>query len=259
MKIDLHNHTPRCNHAEGEPKSFIESALEAGIDIFGFADHAPMNFDKKYRMSFEQMRGYEEEIRELARIYQDKITIRLGYEVDYLEGYMDRRVLEAKVDYLIGSVHFINEWGFDNPEFIGHYQDANLEEIWKEYFDNVAKMARTGLFNIVGHFDLIKVFNFHPNGDIRPLAEEALDCIAKADMTLELNSAGWRKPVDEAYPSLELLRMAYDRNITITFGSDAHRVEEIGYKQKELYKLAHSAGYTKVADFCNKERRLHTF
>ncbi len=259
MKIDLHNHTPLCNHAEGDIETFVKTAIEVGIDIFGFADHAPMDFDEKYRMNFEQMKEYEAEVREVAKKYQDKITIRLGYEVDYLENHIDRRVIEADVDYLIGSVHFIDEWGFDNPEFIGNYQGVDLKQIWQKYFDAITQMAKSELFNIVGHFDLIKVFNFKPNCDICQLAEEALDAIAKADMTMEINSAGWRKPVNEAYPSLELLRMAYDRGITITFSSDAHRIEEIGYRQKSIYELANSAGYKEVADFCNKERRLHKF
>ncbi len=259
MNIDLHNHTPLCNHAEGEPEEYIEAALARGIDIFGFADHAPMDFDPNYRMYFEEMEEYETEVRELARRYEDRITIRLGYEVDYLPGYMDERVLNAEVDYLIGSVHFIDEWGFDNPEFIGHYENADLNKIWREYFAAVEAMADSHLFDIVGHLDLIKVFNYRPEGDIRPLAEGALDAIAAAGMTLELNAAGWRKPVAEAYPSLDLLRMAHDRKIPITFASDAHKPEQVGYKMEELHALAKAAGYREAADFRNRERRLLKF
>ncbi|ADV45956.1 histidinol-phosphatase HisJ family protein [Nitratifractor salsuginis] len=259
MTIDLHNHTPRCNHAEGSIDEYIEAALAKGIYIFGFSDHAPMDFDEKYRMAFEEMSGYEEEVREAAERYKDKITLRLGYEVDYLPGHMDERVLNAEVDYFIGSVHFIDEWGFDNPEFIGEYENADLDTIWREYFEAVEAMAQSRLFDIVGHLDLIKVFNYKPRSDIRTLAEGALDAIASADMTLELNAAGWRKPVAEAYPSLDLLRMAHDRKIPITFASDAHKPEQVGYKMGQLHALARKAGYSEAADFHRRERRLLKF
>ena len=259
MTIDLHNHTPLCNHAEGSVDEYVKAAIDKGIDIFGFADHAPMDFDEKYRMGFDQMAAYEAEVREAAARYADRIALRLGYEVDFLPGHMDERVLNAEVDYLIGSVHFIDEWGFDNPEFIGKYEDADLDTIWREYFEAVEAMARSGLFDIAGHLDLIKVFNYRPDADIRSLAEGSLDAIAAAEMTMELNAAGWRKPVGEAYPSLDLLRMAHDRGIPITFASDAHKPAQVGYKMNELHALAREAGYREAADFCNRERRLLKF
>ncbi|MEA2091504.1 MAG: histidinol-phosphatase, partial [Campylobacterota bacterium] len=166
MRVDLHNHTSLCNHAEGEIFEYIEKAIECGTEYFGFSDHAPMDFDPKYRMSFFQMQEYEKSILEAKKKYKDKIEIFLGYEVDYLKGHMDKRVLNAKVDYLIGSVHFIDEWGFDNPEFIGHYEHEDIDEIWQKYFNAIEEMANSGLFDIVGHLDLIKVFKFMPNKNI---------------------------------------------------------------------------------------------
>ena len=75
-------------------------------------------------------------------------------------------ILNANVDYLIGSVHFLqnkNEmWGFDNPEFIGVYKSVDIDKIWEDYFDAIEAMAKTNYFQIVGHLDLIKVFKFLP-------------------------------------------------------------------------------------------------
>ena len=257
--IDLHNHTPLCNHAEGSIDDYIKAAIQSGIDIFGFSDHAPMGFDPKYRMSFEQMAEYESAVKAAQKKYRNRIEIRLGYEVDWLPGYMDERVLNADVDYLIGSVHFIDKWGFDNPEFIGRYESADLEAIWRDYFDLVKQMAESKLFDIVGHLDLIKVFKFIPKGDIRPFAASALDAIAKADMAIEINAAGFRKPVGEAYPSQRLLEMAFERGIPITFGSDAHKPEQVGYKMAEIHALAKAVGYTEAADFIGRERVMHPF
>ena len=259
FSIDLHNHTTRCNHAEGTIDDYIRKAIAEGIDIFGFSDHAPMDFDPQYRMGFEEMTEYEAEVREAKKRYADKIEIRLGYEVDWLPGHVDRRVLEAEVDYLIGSVHFIDRWGFDNPEFIGKYEGADIDGIWRDYFDLVKAMAESRLFDIVGHLDLIKVFKYVPRTDVRLIAEEAMDAIAEADMVIELNAAGYRKPIGEAYPGRELLQMAFERNIPITFGSDAHTPEQVGFKKEELHAFARSVGYTEAADFVKRQRRMLPF
>ncbi|MCW9025948.1 MAG: histidinol-phosphatase, partial [Thiovulaceae bacterium] len=203
MIVDLHNHTTLCNHAEGTIEDYVKQAIRNNTQYFGFSDHAPMSFDPKYRMDFSEMKTYENSVLDIKEKYKDKIEILLGYEVDYLEGHMDETVLKADVDYLIGSVHFIDKWGFDNPEFIGKYEEKNIDEIWQKYFDSIEAMANSKLFDIVGHLDLIKVFKFLPKNPILSIAKNALKAIKKADMVIELNAAGFRKPIAEAYPSFE--------------------------------------------------------
>ena len=259
MKIDLHNHTTLCNHAEGSVEDYVQSAISKKVDIFGFSDHAPMDFDPAYRMSFDQIPLYFQMVREMKKKYQADIEILLGFEVDYLKGHLDKRVLDADVDYLIGSVHFINEWGFDNPEFIGRYQHEDIDEIWRKYFELVEQMAQSGTFDIVGHLDLIKVFKFMPKKDIRLLAAKALKAIKQADMVIEINMAGYRKPVAEPYPSPTLLEEIYALDIPITFGSDAHKPEQIDLFREDVEKLARSIGYTHCATFRNRDRELLTF
>lgn len=259
MKIDLHNHTTLCNHAEGTVAEYVEAAIGAGIDIFGFSDHAPMTFDPKYRMKFEEMALYRRMVMEAKAAYTDRIELLFGYEVDYLEGHMDERVLGADVDYLIGSVHFIDEWGFDNPEFIGRYKHEDIDVIWQRYFDQIEAMANSRLFDIVGHLDLIKVFKFMPRGDITAMAARALDAIADAGMALEINVAGYRKPVAEAYPSAPLLQAARSREIPITFGSDAHKPDQIGLFREEAERLAREAGYDRCVYYIGRARRETAF
>ena len=254
MIVDLHNHTPLCNHAEGSVAEYIHAAMQAGTKIFGFSDHAPMDFDPQYRMKFEEMQEYEQEVLKAKEKYKDQVEILLGYEVDYLPGHMDTRVLNADVDYLIGSVHFIEGWGFDNPEFIGKWESQDVDEIWQKYFDTIAEMAKSRLFNIVGHLDLIKVFKFMPKGDISVMAREALVAIKEANMVLELNVAGYRKDVAECYPSASLLRDAYALGIPITFASDAHKPEQVGLFHDEIVQLAREIGYTECVYFKKKKQ-----
>ena len=259
MRIDLHNHTTRCNHAKGSMKSYVERAIELGIDIYGFSEHAPMDFDEHYRLKFEEMDAYISDVQSLQKEYQDRIKILLGYEVDYLKGHIDKRVINSKVDYLIGSVHFLGTWGFDNPEFNDEYSKRNIDDVWLEYFSNIEDMAQTGYFDIVGHFDLIKVFNFLPKKDIRSIATPALKAIKKANMVVELNSAGLRKPCKEVYPSQLLLEVAYELDIPITFSSDAHAIGQVGFKYNEVTKLAKKVGYSKAVTFEQRQKELITF
>jgi len=172
---------------------------------------------------------------------------------------MDERVLCCNVDYLIGSVHFLEGWGFDNPEFIGAWETQDIDEIWQKYFDTIEEMANSRLFDIVGHLDLIKVFKFMPKGNINAMAKNALVAIKNADMTLELNISGYRKKVQEAYPSSSLLRMAYEIGIPITFSSDAHAPKQIAMFSDEILKVAKDVGYTKCAYYINRKRHFINF
>ncbi|MBE0513701.1 histidinol-phosphatase [Sulfurimonas sp.] len=259
MIVDLHNHTKLCNHAEGEISHYVEKAIECNIKYFGFSEHAPMNFDQKYRIKFEQMREYEKSVLEAKEKYKESLEILLGYEVDYLKGYMDERVLNADVDFLIGSVHFIEEWGFDNPEFIGNYKDQDIDEIWQKYFGAIEEMAKSRLFDIVGHLDLIKIFNYMPTKNINKIAKDALLAIKEADMSIEINVAGFRKPIGEAYPSMSLLNEIKKLDIPITFASDAHKPEQVGLYSDEAINMARSAGYSECVFYRNRKKYFIKF
>jgi len=259
MRVDLHNHTTRCNHAEGTVDEYIQRAIELGIDIYGFSEHAPMDFDEKYRLPFKDMEAYTTDILTAKEKYKNDISILLGYEVDWLQGHMSDKVLGADVDYLIGSVHFIDKWSFDNPEFIGSWKEKDIDAIWQAYFEATEAMAKSGKFDIVGHLDLIKVFKFMPKQDIRLLAKDVLKAIKKSNMVIEINTAGLRKPVGEMYPSQALVEEAYALDIPITFSSDAHAVEQIGAGYDLATTLARDIGYTQAVTFKGRDKQLITF
>lgn len=260
MRIDLHNHTTLCNHASGTMEEYIKKAIELNIDIFGFSEHAPMDFDKKYRLKIEEKDFYENEVKRLKELYKNKIKILLAYEVDFMQKIpMLDSILSAKVDYLIGSVHFLDAWGFDNPEFIGEYKNRDIDKIWQDYFDTIEQMAKSNLFDVVGHIDLIKVFKFLPKKDILTISQNALKAIKKSNMVIEVNAAGLRKPIKETYPSKNILELIYEMQIPITLSSDAHAVEQIGFKYDEVKDLVKSIGFTKIATFENRDREMVTF
>lgn len=261
MRVDLHNHTTLCNHATGTVEEYIQKAIELGIDVYGFSEHAPMkNFEDGYRLVLEEKELYESSIKNAKELYKNDIEILLGYEVDYLQGdYMLDSIINSDVDYLIGSVHYLEDWGFDNPEFIAEYKNKDIDKVWEDYFTAVEQMAKTGKFDIAGHLDLIKVFNFHPKKEIKLIVQDSLKQIKKSNMTLELNSAGLRKPVKELYPSKDILELAFELDIPITFSSDAHSIEQIGFGYEEAVSLAKEAGYTKCNLFRNRDSKAVEF
>jgi histidinol-phosphatase (PHP family) len=261
FRADLHNHTTLCNHAQGTIEEYVQKAIELGIDFYGFSEHAPMkNFEDGYRLVIEKKDFYESSILEIKKRYENQIDILLGYEVDFIEGdYLLDEVINSKVDYLIGSVHYLGKWGFDNPEFIAEYKNRDINKIWEEYFYALKLLAKSGKFDIVGHLDLIKVFNFLPTKDIKILAKDAMSEIKKSNMVIEINAAGLRKPVKEQYPSKNLLELAFELDIPITFSSDAHSVEQIGFKYDEVTTLAQKIGYKQCAIFKNRDIQLVNF
>ena len=261
MRVDLHNHTFLCNHATGTPEEYIQQAIKSKINILGFSEHAPMSFDEMYRLRKDEVQKYIELIDEVKNSYQDKIEILTGFEVDFLPGYSDNSIFDLDVDYFIGSVHFLNiknkPWGFDNPEYIGGYHNVDLDKLWQEYFSAMQEMVKTGKYHIVGHIDLMKIFQFMPQKkSVEELIEPLLKEIKTANMAIEINGAGLRKPVKEQYPSKNILKLIYDLNIPITFGSDAHSVNQVGEYLESLEILAKEIGFKKSAIFKQKQLEL---
>ena len=112
---------------------------------------------------------------------------------------------------------------------------------------------------MVGHYDLIKVFKYLPKKDIKLIARNALNAIKKSNMVLEINAAGLRKPIKESYPSKELLELAFELDIPITFSSDAHSVEQIGFMYEDVKKLAKNIGFTECIFFRNRDKEVVIF
>ena len=195
MRVDLHNHTYLCKHAVGSMEEYIQKAIEQKIDIFGFSCHNPMEFDKQFRMDFAELPFYFQEIEKLKAKYASQITIKTALEIDFLPPYLEDRIFELPLDYRIGAVHFLGDWGFDNPEFIREYAKRDINVCWEQYFDAITQMAKTGKFDIVAHLDLLKIFNHRPTKDLRKKLEETLRAIKKANMAVEINAAGLRKEV----------------------------------------------------------------
>ena len=264
LPADYHMHTPLCRHAVGEPVEYARRAVELGLTEIGFSDHSPMlrdDFDN-WRMRADQLDEYVHKVR-LAQKEFPQLTIRLALEVDYLPGHENWiRELAARHpwDYFIGSVHYVSDsWDIDNPAKLSEWNKRDAFEVWQIYFERLTQAAESKLFEIIGHADLPKKFSHRPTRDCTPLYETFLSAAAKAGCAIELNTAGLRKDCKEIYPSRPILELAFQKNVPITFGSDAHAPEEVGMNFTDAIRLAREAGYQKCCRFSKRERHLIQF
>jgi histidinol-phosphatase (PHP family) len=245
---DYHMHTPLCRHATGEPVDYAKRALAFGLTEIGFSDHSPMRPDDfdDWRMRNDQLDEYVEMVRKAQRDFP-QLTIRLALEVDYLPGHEEWiRDLAARHswDYLIGSVHYVSDtWAVDSPYKLSEWKNRDTFEVWSIYFERLTMAAETGFFEIIGHADLPKKFGHRPTRDCTPLYEKFLTAAKKHDCAIELNTAGLRKDCKEIYPSREILQLAFQKGVPITFGSDAHAPGEVGMNFAEAIQLAREVGY----------------
>ena len=259
MLSDYHMHTPLCRHASGTAAEYVARAKELGLAEIGFSDHSPMpQYFDDWRMLAEELPQYFDWIAE-ARAAAGALPVRLGLEVDWLEGgeaWIENLTARAPWDYLIGSVHYIGAWNFDNPALKQRFTDFGTDEAWERYWKLFANAARSGFFDIMGHPDLIKKFGHRPHGELRRFYEPAVAAVADAGIAIEINTAGLFKDVQEMYPALEFLSLARRAGIPLTINSDAHAPNDVGRAFPAAVRLADSAGYSELVRFAGRGRTV---
>jgi histidinol-phosphatase (PHP family) len=260
MPADYHTHTPLCQHAEGDPGGFVEAAVAAGLSEYGISDHAPVlpePFDD-WRMRESELPAYFDWIGEARRLAAGRLPVRAGLECDWLpgcEGWIDELATRYQWDYLIGSVHYLDDaWDFDNPKWLGRWAAEDVEGAWARYWAEYAAMAASGLFDLLAHPDLIKKFGFRPAGDLNRFYEPAIEAIASSGCAIEINTAGWHKPCEEQYPAESFLRLACDVGIPLAISSDAHAPSEVARDHDKAIVLAREAGFTETVLFEKRNR-----
>lgn len=265
MILDYHIHTKMCGHATGELEEYLDTAVRKELTEIGFADHLPLyfltpeNMLTGYAMTEAELPVYVDTVLRLRE--NSPVVVKLGVEADYVPGYEGelRKLLNAyPFDYVIGSVHFIDGWSFDNQEEIDGYSKWDIGDLYERYFALVRQAAMSGLFDIMAHPDLIKKFNYKPSKDLMPLYEETVTAFKKAGVCVEVNTAGLRCPVREIYPSSGFLSAAFRYGLPVTLGSDAHRPDITGAELSLALALIKSTGYTKVAVFEGRNRSFRT-
>jgi histidinol-phosphatase (PHP family) len=196
-------------------------------------------------------------VRTIERAKSAGAPVLLGLEMDWIHGKEEqlRRFLAPyDWDIVLGSVHYVGAWGFDDERFIDEWSKRDVAGAWADYALLVSELAQSGLADVLAHPDLPKVFGHRPS-DETPLHDAILAGAAAHHCAIELNSNGIRRRCQEIYPALPLLERARTAGLPITFASDAHTPDRVGANFADLAAWAGKAGYTDASMFVARKRR----
>jgi histidinol-phosphatase (PHP family) len=238
-------------------------ASERGIVELGVSEHV-----YRFEQALDVWRHpfWQENAREDLDVYcefvREGTDLRLGIEADFVLGAEDRMasLLEARdFDYVIGSVHFLRDEAVDMEDYSVWDNGRSAEEIWRRYFETLGEAARSGLFDVLAHPDLVKVWGGErprPEGDLRRYYELALDGIAESGIAVEVSTAGLRKRAREMYPAPAFLEMCLEAGAPVALSSDAHRAEDVGANYEQALELLRELGVGELCVFDHRQRRL---
>jgi histidinol-phosphatase (PHP family) len=263
--VDYHVHTARCGHGVGAMERYVERAIEAGLVELGFSDHLFLYWlpadgrDPELAMAEWEHDFYIQDVERCRSRYAADISIRLSTEADFVPGHEQR--LETILrgydwDYVIGSVHFLDGWGFDDSRNSSGFGEWDIDALYAHYFDVVAASAESGLFDTIAHCDLVKKYGHRPIADLSDAYAAFATRLARAGVCVELNTSGLRKPVCEMYPHPQLLRACRAAGVPITLGSDAHAPNEVGADMASACALLRTTGYTEYVRYARRDRVL---
>ena len=241
---------------------YLEAASAAGIAELGVAEHV-----HRFRQALDLWRHpfWEEEARDDLDAYCEFVRgteLRLGLECDFVPGAEERTaaLLDGRdFDYVVGSVHFLGEVAVDHEGWDVWRGGGDPDEIWRRYFEALAECARSGLFDILAHPDLVKVWGSArplPERDPRLYYEPAVEAIAAGGIAVEVSTAGLRKPVGELYPARTFAEMCVEAGAVFSLSSDAHLPEEVGFGYDRALEFLDDLGVEEICVFERRERRL---
>ena len=256
---DYHMHTPLCGHAVGEPREYAAHALKMGLEEIGFSDHAPLvsHEDPAITMNIRQLPLYNRMMEEVRSKFSPSLRIKIALEADFIPGFEEKTkaiIQSYPYDYIIGSVHFINRWGFDDPAERERWNEKDINQVYHDYYALLRKSAESGLFDIMGHVDLVKKFGHRATEDMTGEIEKTAEVFKKSGVAVEINSSGLRKPVKEMYPAADCLEIYRKAGVPLTFGSDSHIPTDVGKDFDKATALARAVGYKEYLIF--KQRKV---
>ncbi len=254
LSSDYHTH-PQGHRVQSYTPAllqpWVESAKAKGLSDIALTDH-----DRYHE-------GINFDVIEKVRAANPEVKIRAGIELDNdpVHSVAGRAWVEKnwdKLDFVLGSVHFLdrpNEMFDSVPDGADQLAGRDIDEIYADYFRRVREMAASGLVDCLAHIDLIKIHGHRSKSAVRELADETLDFIKARDVAIELSTAGWRKPVNETYPSDDLIALALEKKIPFTTASDAHSHVQLGENYERLAETMKRHGITEVSVYQNHRRQ----
>jgi histidinol-phosphatase (PHP family) len=274
MLTDYHLHlrpdelgaTPAKYFTQANFDHYREAAEKRGIAELGVSEHVYRFAQALSVWQHPMWREFaHDDLGEYCGFVREQTDLRLGIEADFIPDAEDRiaNLLDAHdFDYVVGSVHFLRDHALDMEDYSVWRSGRSAEEIWRAYFLALGEAARSGLFDILAHPDLVKVWGpAHPDkplpeGDLRRYYELAMDGIAESGIAIEVSTAGLRKRAQEIYPAPAFLAMCLEAGAPVALSSDAHRPEDVGADYDRALELLEGVGVGELCVFERRERRL---
>jgi histidinol-phosphatase (PHP family) len=265
--LHLRSDDPAASASEHFTATNVEryraAATERGIEELGVSEHI-YRFSaalEVWRHPFWESYAHDD-LDAYCTFVRHDTDLRLGIEADFVLGAEDRmaNLLDAReFDYVVGSVHFVRDGAVDMEDYSVWRAGRSAEQVWQQYFQTIAQAARSGLFDIIAHPDLVKVWGADqptPKGDLRRYYEPAIEAIAEAGVAVEVSTAGLRKRVSELYPAPAFLEMALEAGVHVALSSDAHRPEDVGADYEQALELLQRLGVRELCVFDRRQCRL---
>ena len=266
---DYHTHSYHCNHAIGNLEEYIQEAIKLGLPEIGLSDHFPMYLlpEKfhKYTMNKDLLSSYLQETTKVKRRFQSHIAVKRALEVDYYTPVFPQykkaiQPLLPDLDYIIGSIHGVAwkdsvipiDGTFSLPD---SFDTSEIDSLFLKYYEELNKLVKTGFYDILGHFDVIRKLNLNIRNHSRIWESilNVLDALESSSMVVEINTSGLRKQ-DELYPQPDIIQELINRRIPLVLGSDAHRPADVGYAFEETLAFLRKKGLNRLYKISNHQK-----
>jgi histidinol-phosphatase (PHP family) len=268
---DYHVHL-RPDDLEARPEEFFTEAnaeryrtvaAERGIAELGVSEHIYRFTAAREVWGHPLWATYaRDDLDAYCEFVRERTDLRLGIEADFVPGREDRmaNLLEAREwDYVVGSVHFLGEGAVDYDAYDVWTSASSPDKVWATYFEWLGEAARTGMYDILAHPDLVKVWGPErprPDGDLRRFYDRAMEGIAESRIAIEVSTAGLRKPVAELYPATAFLEMCLDAGCPVALSSDAHTPDQLGHRYEQALEVLDGLGVRELCVFEGRQRRM---
>jgi histidinol-phosphatase (PHP family) len=263
LRPDEGDTPPERYFTAANAERYRETAEERGIAELGVAEHVYRFTAALDVWQHPFWRRYaRDDLDAYCAFVREETDLRLGIEADFVAGREDRMasLLDAREwDYVVGSVHFLRDHSLDTEDYSVWDTGESPERVWRRYFETLAEAARTGLYDIMSHPDLVKVWGRgapQPEGDLRRYYEPAVEAFAESGVAVEVSTAGLRKPAGEIYPAPAFLEMVVDAGCPLALSSDAHVPDQLGHRYEDAVALLESVGVGEIAVFERRQRRM---
>jgi len=258
-RTDYHMHS---SYSDGRsvPQDYIAPALAAGLSEIGFSEHLTLFKDlEDWNMNPVNITPYINHLENLQSSIKT-IKIKIGLEVDFFAG-KEKEIFEylrsLPLDYIIGSVHYLGEKTVDvGPEF---YEGKSIDRLFESYFESVIAASASGLFDIMAHCDLIRIYGYKPSTDMEPLYRKLAKTMKTHNVAFEVNTNGRNRPLADFYPDRQFLHIFREENVPVCVNSDAHMPARVGQYFDEAYDLLRYIGFTEMAVFDKRVRKMVPF